>query len=1707
MSQANIASDLITFNNIGLPSERCATICDGKTDGTGQLVSIDFKTGEVNRRANKAEALLPHPTKNLTAVRAKAPENPNHTTVHIYNMDTKEKLLTSTVPDQVKFWIWVNEKLLGVVGSKSLFHISIDGLSGANLNVSAEKVGEREGVILGANNPVQILNYSAEPNGKFLLVSGLSKKTENDGSFSIGGNIQLTSTVKNQSQFLEGYVSCFGTSKVHDEFTESVLFAYAEKSKLTGKITVSEIGQLADPSRKFKIFIEMAYPEGSEADFPVYMTIEEKLGLIFLVTKFGLLFVFEISEGALILRSRISENQILTGCQMLGSKGILAVSKAGNIISLEVDDQPFVDFIKNSPHIKNNLQVARKIALKAGLPGSEGFYIESFSRYFLAGQYDEAAKLVAKSPSTILRNRETIEKFKALPKPESGPHPILKYFFVLMENTKLNEVETREICNMVLQLNKPQMVTKWVDENKLTLSEELGDQLVVYDPKTAEKIYQAIGSPKLIQMKLKRGEIDSVLNTAKPEEVLAQIKSLALTDPAAALNLARGSARAGKVSYQNIAEVFLNCNLVNELTSFSLENMPNNADFGNWQTMILEMNLKANPSLAETIMQTGKWTFFNKGRLAPLFEQKGLYIRALENYQDIKDIKRILLNNAMMIPPEYLKTYLCNGLAAEHICSVLTEFLKYNRNIKLAIEVAHAVYQKVGVKELVDVFESVNAYDGIFFFLGPLLDKSKDAKIYHKYIEACVKCGNLGEAEKVIQNCVGAYDPEKVLDLLISAKLSDPKCLIVLCDKNNYIKEMARYLWENSFTVYIEMYVLRVNPANAGEVLGALLDLGVEETYIKQLLNSIGGNCRADILVKEFDSRNKLRLLENWLDKRIAEGNTQPEVHDSLAKLVIDFDRNPEKFLSEDRFYNVKEIGRYAESRDPHLAFVAYRRDIGTCDDEIIELTNKNSLYRLQSKYLVERQSKDLWTRVLDNQNPHKAAVVEQVVSSSLPESKSVEEVSATVQAFITADLPEELMGLLEKIVLHSNEFSGYKKLQTLLITTAMRTDKTRVMDYINRLDNYDTSEIIKFALNPQFGLYEEALVVLKKTKQHVEAMNVLLNNIGSIARAAEFAEKTNLSEVWSILGRAYLAKEEFGPAIDCFIKAKDPSAVEELIYLNRKVNNHLKLIEFFEMAQQTRKDALIDNEYIYCLAKLNRNTDLENFANGSNSADLSKTGDRLYAEGLYEAAKILYFKLKANSKIASCLVRLNQYSQALEYAKKANNTKTWKEIIYACVEQKEFKLAAVAALQVVLVPDHLDEMVQFYELHQVPDEIILILELAITNEKTHVGIFTELAALYAKYRQNKLYDFIKAYFQKLNVTKLTRVCKKYQLWPEIVYLHSNYKEFDIAVTIMMEHSPSCFAHDNFVANLTKVTNSDLFYKAILFYIEEEPLKLNDLLKQLTLKLDFSRVVQIVQRTGYLPLIIDWLKSVQNQNNQSVNDALNQIYLEIHDYDALRNSILTYDQIDAIGLAKLIESSDHPEFRRISSLIYRKNKKFNESIELSINDGHFRDAIETAQESKSQETVENLLLFFASKGLKEFFAVMTYTCYELLQPDVVLEYSWRYNMTEVTMPFMIQLVKDLNLRVEHVQKKHDEREKKEEQKQQREAERPLHNMGLGSTFNGMPGLNSGLPQLMPSGPAFGGQNQAQGFGQTPTSFVNPPTQQFGQPTSNFPTFK
>jgi clathrin heavy chain len=146
-------------------------------------------------------------------------------------------------------------------------------------------------------------------------------------------------------------------------------------------------------------------------------------------------------------------------------------------------------------------------------------------------------------------------------------------------------------------------------------------------------------------------------------------------------------------------------------------------------------------------------------------------------------------------------------------------------------------------------------------------------------------------------------------------------------------------------------------------------------------------------------------------------------------------------------------------------------------------VTTENGLFKDQARYLVEKQDMELWGTVLnaDDETGSKRSLIDSIVQFALPETKNADEVSTTVKAFLAAEMSLELIELLDRIVLQGSDFSDNKNLQNLLIITAVKSDQDRVMEYINRLDNFDGPEIAKIAIGEQYELFEEAIVIYTK--------------------------------------------------------------------------------------------------------------------------------------------------------------------------------------------------------------------------------------------------------------------------------------------------------------------------------------------------------------------------------------------------------------------------------------------------------------------------------------------------------------------------------------------------------------------------------------------------------------------------------------------------
>jgi len=133
----------------------------------------------------------------------------------------------------------------------------------------------------------------------------------------------------------------------------------------------------------------------------------------------------------------------------------------------------------------------------------------------------------------------------------------------------------------------------------------------------------------------------------------------------------------------------------------------------------------------------------------------------------------------------------------------------------------------------------------------------------------------------------------------------------------------------------------------------------------------------------------------------------------------------------------------------------------------------------------------------------------------------NAEKISSAVKAFMNADLPQELIHLLERI-LHGSETSPFREnrsLENLLILTAIKSDRSRLTGLLARLEKYDAIEIAIFAIGKE--LYEEAFFIYKRFGMNALAVRVLIEHLKDIDRAAEFAASCEDPALLEILDNA----------------------------------------------------------------------------------------------------------------------------------------------------------------------------------------------------------------------------------------------------------------------------------------------------------------------------------------------------------------------------------------------------------------------------------------------------------------------------------------------------------------------------------------------------------------------------------------------------------
>ena len=679
--QLGINSNDVKFGSVTLESSKY--LCAKNTSGEKKSLNvIELDTRATSQFPFGGDSAIMNPISKIIGLRAGQK-------LQIFNIDLKSKMKNVDMPsnDDVKFWTWINPKVIGIVTNNSVYHWSIDG------DAKPKKMFDRHASLQGC----QIIKYKASSNGEWLVVIGIKK-----GNSGIDGAMQLYSTKRKVSQPLAGHSGTFIDATVNNESTPRTLFSFCEKKENNNpRLFIMEVGfDKSSGGQPFKLqpqnvpFPQQAIQQG---DFPVSLTGSAKHQMLFLITRMGYLYMFDVHTGQMIYCNRISMETVFASAEDPSNGGVLGVTaKKGSVLSICVDENNLVPYIQNT---MNNPQLALAISSRLGLAGGEGLFKEQFERLMQARNYDGAAKLAAKSPGNTLRNMDTIKRFQALPQVQGQPQPALKYFSSLLEIGKLNAVESVELVKPVLQQNKKQLLEKWLKEDKLECSEQLGDMIMQFqDPKMALAVYlRANATEKVINCFMQTGDYENIIKYAnkvgfRPDYPM-MLQHMVRQNPKGAESFAKRLANneGGALIDVNAAvDVFMQMSRIQECTSFLLDvlkgNKPEEAAL---QTKLLELNLRGGaPQVADAILGTNMFSHYDRELIAQLCERTQLFKQALSHYTELADIQRVVVYT-QQINTDFLVTFF-GTLTPENAIECIKTLLKHNMalNKQVVVQIA-----------------------------------------------------------------------------------------------------------------------------------------------------------------------------------------------------------------------------------------------------------------------------------------------------------------------------------------------------------------------------------------------------------------------------------------------------------------------------------------------------------------------------------------------------------------------------------------------------------------------------------------------------------------------------------------------------------------------------------------------------------------------------------------------------------------------------------------------------------------------------------------------------------------------------------------------------------------------------------------------------------------------------------------------------------
>lgn len=335
LSHIGIPRDQVTWARVTLTSDKWISVRhDNRDDLSSRRATVTVlspKEGTISYAGQtSADSVYMNPTQPIIALKAGF-------RFEAFNLDTKLLIGRTHLHEPVSYWTWLNSDIIAIVTDTAVFHWDLwQGDS------PPERVFLRHHRLAFS----EIVSYKADPSLKWLAITGLIPEDDR-----ISGVTQLYSVEEDITQCISSHAVCFSTYNFADNPQPSTVLCVASReSQDHGKVHVIELGPYrAGNYAPRNCYDHIQFLDDTERyDFPISVQVSTEYGLLFVVTKYGYLYLCDMETGMCLCCTRISADVIFTSTLNTDTQGILGVTRAGQVITVDLKKDGFISYLRET---------------------------------------------------------------------------------------------------------------------------------------------------------------------------------------------------------------------------------------------------------------------------------------------------------------------------------------------------------------------------------------------------------------------------------------------------------------------------------------------------------------------------------------------------------------------------------------------------------------------------------------------------------------------------------------------------------------------------------------------------------------------------------------------------------------------------------------------------------------------------------------------------------------------------------------------------------------------------------------------------------------------------------------------------------------------------------------------------------------------------------------------------------------------------------------------------------------------------------------------------------------------------------------------------------------------------------------------------------------------------------------------------------------